>query len=525
MKRLNGVTLRVGRVFLAAATVASVTTGANAVDQVVVSGGTLEGTVAADPSVRLYKGVPFAAPPVGDLRWKPPQPVAPWPGVRRADQWGNRCVQGRVFDDIVSRDKEMSEDCLYLNVWTPAKSADAKLPVYLWFYGGGFAAGSAAEPRYDGEYLARQGIVVVEPNYRLGIFGFFAHAELTRESGRNASGNYGLLDQLAALHWVKENVAAFGGDPNNITIGGESAGSLSVSALMASPLAKGLFQKAIGESGAFFPASPGSMGEKTLAEAEQAAAQFGAAIGSKSLAELRARKAEDLLAATMKANPFYFGVVVDGHFLPSPVRVIYALGQQAKVPLLAGWNSSELSMSVVFDRNKPTPATFPERLRQAFKDQAEAAAKMYPASTDAETLQSAADLASDQFIVYSTWKWIEMQAKTGKSPVYRYQFDRVAPDPRGAGRFGAVHASEIHYAFNTLDSKQAAWMPEDRKTALTMSAYWVNFIKTGDPNGAGLAPWPEFGKSREVMHIDAVSQAAPEEHRARYEFLDSIASK
>jgi para-nitrobenzyl esterase len=522
MNGSNRVPLWVG-LLLWTATV-TITTVAGAADLVKISSGTLEGTVATDPSVRLFKGVPFAAPPVGDLRWKPPQPLAPWPGVRKADEWGNRCVQGRVWDDILSRDKEMSEDCLYLNVWTPAQSADARLPVYLWFYGGGFAAGAASEPRYDGEYLAKQGIVVVEPNYRLGIFGFFAHPELTKESGRNASGNYGLLDQVAALRWVKENAAAFGGDPNNITIGGESAGSLSVSALMASPLSKGMFQKAVGESGAFFPASPGSMAEKALAEAEQAGVKFASSVGATSLAELRAKKANELLAA-IGTNHFLFGVIVDGYFLPSPVRTIYANGEQAHVPLLAGWNSSELGMSVVFNPNRPTPATFPATLRQVFKDQAEAAAKVYPASTDAETLQSAADLASDQFIVYSTWKWIEVHMQTGKAPVYRYQFDRVAPDPSGAGRFGAVHASEIHYAFNTLDSKQAAWQPEDRKTALTMAACWANFIKTGDPNGPGMAAWPEFGKSHEVMHIDAVSKAAPEEHRARYEFLDSLAVK
>jgi para-nitrobenzyl esterase len=523
MDCLSCVALRVGPFLLAA--VAATATIAGTADLVKISSGTLEGTVAADPSVRLFKGVPFAAPPVGDLRWKAPQPVAPWPGLRKADEWGNHCMQGLVWDDILPRGKAASEDCLNLNVWTPAKSRDDKLPVYLWFYGGGFAVGASSEPRYDGEYLARQGIVVVEPNYRLGVFGFLAHPELTKESGHGASGNYGLLDQVAALRWVRENIAAFGGDPNNVTIGGESAGSASVGGLMASPLSKGLFHKAIGESGAFFPSPSRSMDAGSLVEAERAGVQFASSVGAASLADLRAKKADELLTATMKANPFLFGPIVDGHFLPAPVPAIYARGEQARVPLLAGWNSSELSSAVAMAQDKPTPAVFADTLRQQFKDHAQAASQLYPASTQEETLQSAADLAGDQFIAYSTWKWIEMQTRTGQVPVYRYQFDRVAPDPSGANRFGAVHASEIQYAFGTLDSKQANWQPEDRKTSLTMAAYWANFIKTGNPNGPGLASWPEFGKAREVMHIDAASKAAPERHRARYELLDSLTGR
>lgn len=267
------------------------------------------------------------------------------------------------------------------------------------------------------------------------------------------------------------------------------------------------------------------MAEKPLAEAERAGVKFASSMGAKSLAELRAKPADEVLAALMKTNPFLFGVIVDGYFLPSTVRSIYARGEQAHVRMLAGWNSSELGMAVAMNPKKPTPATFPDTLRQQFKNKAEAALKLYPASTDDEALQSAADLASDQFISYSTWKWIEMQVATGKAPVYRYRFDRVAPDPGGASRFGAVHAVEIQYAFNTLDSKKADWQPEDRQAALAMAAYWANFIKTGNPNGTGLAPWPEFGKTRQVMHIDATCKAAPEQHRARYEFLDSLAAK
>jgi len=500
----------------------SMAISAASVDQVKVASGILEGSVGTDASVRLFKGVPFAAPPVGDLRWKAPQPVTPWKGVRKADTWPANCIQGRVFADIVSRGKEMGEDCLYLNIWTTAKGPKDKRPVFVWYHGGGFVAGSGSEPRYDGEYLAKQGIVVVNVNYRLGVFGFFSHPELTKESPQKASGNYGLLDQVEALKWVQANIAAFGGDPNSVTIGGESAGSFSVSALMASPLCKGLIHKAIGESGAFLSGSKGTLAEKSLTDAEKAGEVFADSIGAKTLADLRAKKAEDLLAEAGKGGGMRggFSPIVDGYFLPATAGAIYAKGEQARVPLLAGWNSSEMGMAVAMNPVKPTIASFSAMLQQQFKDKGEEALKVYSASTDEEAAQSMAALISDQFIVYSTWKWADVQAKV--APVYRFQFDRVVPDPAVAKSFGAAHAVEIEYVFNTLDSKKAAWQPEDRKTAQTMATYWANFIKTGNPNGAGLSHWPEFGKSHQVMHLDATSKALPEQNRARYEFLDAI---
>ena len=251
-----------------------------AADQVEVTGGVIEGTVGTDPAVRLFKGVPFAAPPVGDLRWKAPQPVVPWKDVRKADTWGTRCVQGPVWGPLRTRDAQMGEDCLYLNVWTTARSAKEKRPVLVVIPGGGFVAGSASEPRTDGEWFAKQGIVVVEANYRLGVLGFLGHPELTREGGPRGSGNYGMLDQAAALLWVKENVAAFGGDPGNVTINGESAGSLSVSAHMVSPLTKDLVHKAIGQSGAFFETPTPGLPQKTVAEKEQDGLKFAAAVGA-----------------------------------------------------------------------------------------------------------------------------------------------------------------------------------------------------------------------------------------------------
>jgi para-nitrobenzyl esterase len=522
MTLFGGIPVRLGTLVAAGVLLAAAVPAA---DHVKVDGGVLEGTVGADASVRVFKGVPFAAPPVGDRRWKAPQPVAAWTGVRKADQWGTRCMQGPVFGPLNSREKEMGEDCLYLNVWTTARSADEQRPVLFVIHGGGFAAGSSSEPRTDGEWYARQGIVVVASNYRLGVFGFLAHPELTKESDGRGSGNYGMLDQTAALLWVKRNVATFGGDPNNVTVNGESAGSMSVSALMASPLTRGLVHKGIGQSGGFFPSPTRGMAEKPLAQKEQEGVEFATSVGAASLADLRAKPADELLAAAMKTRGgFGYSPGVDGYFLPQPVAAFYAAGQQAKIPLLAGWTSSELGMAVAMNPQKPTPATFPDQLKKQFGARADAALKLYPASSEAETLQSAADVGSDLFISYSTWKWIEAHLKTGGAPVYRYRFDRALPDPNGSNRFGAAHASDIEYSFNTLDSKKSPWQAEDRQVAETMARAFAHFVKTGNPNGPGVPDWPEFGRTRQVMYLDAVSKAAPEQHRPRYELIDSVAA-
>ena len=496
-----------------------------AADHVKIDTGTLEGMVGTDPSVRVFRGVPFAAPPVGDLRWKAPRPAAAWTGVRKADTWGTRCMQGPMWGPLLTRDTQMGEDCLYLNVWTTARAAKAKQPVLVMFHGGGFAAGSASEPRTDGEWFAKQGIVVVEPNYRLALLGFMAHPELTKESGGHGSGNYGMLDQAAALEWVRRNVAAFGGDPGNVTINGESAGSMSVSALMASPLTKHLVHKAIGQSGAFFASPSRGLAEKTLAEKEQDGVKFAESVGAKSLADLRAKPADELLAAVMKTGGWGYSPGVDGYFLTEKVADTYAAGKQSRIPLLAGWTSAEMGMAVAMDPKKPTAATFPDKLKEQFKDEAEAALGVYPAASDEQALQSASDLASDLFIAYSTWKWIEVHGRTAGAPVYRYRFNRALSEPNGSNRFGAAHASDIEYSFHTLDSKKADWKPEDREAERAMAGYFANFVKTGDPNGAGLPPWPEFGKARQVMQIDGVSRAVPEQDRSRYQFLDAYVAK
>lgn len=492
-----------------------------------VDGGVIEGTAGAKPGVRIFKGIPYAAPPVGALRWREPQPVVKWSGVRAADHFGPRCMQAPVYADMIFRDSGNSEDCLQLNVWTPAKSASDRLPVMLWIHGGGFQAGASSEPRQDGEVLATKGVIIVSINYRMGIFGFYAHPDLTKESAHHASGNYGLLDQAQALRWVHHNIKAFGGDPAKITVFGESAGSFSVSALMASPTSRELIAGAIGESGAFFGPT---LAAKSLAEGEEQGVKFASA-ESGDLAALRAMPADKLLAAASAKGGAGFNPIIDGYFFPELPAEIFASGKQSHVPLLAGWNSDEMPYMVLMSKDKPTP----ERLATQFHDKYPADEKAleaaYSASNDQEAMQAARELSSDQFIGYSTWKWIDMQSRTGEKPVYRYSFSRVRPSKPGAmmgpikaSDLGAVHASEIEYVFGALDSnKTFDWQPDDYKVSELMQTYWTNFAKTGDPNGSGVPKWGSYSgpsDARQVMHLDVNAHSAPEGHRDRYEALD-----
>ena len=468
--------------------------------------GVLEGVVSADGKVRTFKGIPYAAPPVGPLRWKAPQPAPSWTGVRKAVDYGPRCMQGRIFDDMVFHDDGPSEDCLYLNLWMP-EGAAGRLPVMVWIYGGGFAAGSSSEPRQDGGNLSKMGVLVVSMNYRLGVFGFFSHPELARESGRNASGNYGLLDQLAALRWVHDNIATFGGDPGNVTIFGESAGSLSVSALMASPLARGLFQRASGESGAFFGAT---LPMRPHAQTEETDMKFAeSSLGTVSLEKLRALPAAQILEAAMKQKGLRFVPNIDGYFLPEDAQTVFAAGRQSPVPLLAGWNADEGGNRSIFATEAPTRENFIAYARKRFGARAEEFLQLYPASTDAQAKRSAQDLAGDQFIAHATWKWIDLHHQTGRSPVFRYRFDQALPlSPSAASKPGAeptaYHSAEIEFVFRVLSSKELPWRPEDRQLSELMASYWTNFAKTGDPNGPGLPRWLKPGTDPPFRSLDAV---------------------
>jgi para-nitrobenzyl esterase len=520
---------------------AAVTQPAFGADRVKIANGILESTVPPKDGVRSFKGIPFGQPPAGDLRWREPQPVKDWKVARNADQFGPRCMQRTSPNaDYWFRSNGMSEDCLYLNVWTPAKSGNEKLPVLFYVFGGGFQNGDGSEPRYDGENMARKGMVAVSINYRTNIFGFFVHPELTKESTHHAAGNYGLLDQVAALRWVQKNIAAFGGDPKRITIAGESAGSIAVSALMASPLSRDMIAGAIGESGAMTSSLP----PQPLAEAEQNGLKFASAAGADTLAALRAMSAEQIQEATTKVQGVRFSTTLDGYFLTKPLTAIYEAGEQAKVPLLAGSNTQEQAARLVLGEGDATPETLAGAIRKFYGDNADDVVKAYAASTADEVYQAAMHLASARFIAFSTWKWTELQAKTGGKPVYRYLYARPrpqylgmpgqAPPPdaasgtRAAGPRGAVHSAEIQYALGNLDlDKRYTWEPADYEVAKTMQGYFVNFIKTGNPNGSGQPKWPEYRSDNNYqrMRIDVKSRAEPEADRDRYLALDAATAK
>jgi para-nitrobenzyl esterase len=493
---------------------------------------TLSGVVEGknDGPVQAFLGIPYAQPPVGDLRWKPPAPAASWKGIRKATEFGAHCLQGNVFGDMTFRDAGGSEDCLTLNVWVPAKPSSAKLPVLVWIYGGGFVAGSTSEGRQDGTHLAQQGVVVISMNYRLGVFGFLVHPELAKESGRDSAGNYGLLDQLLALHWVHDNIASFGGDPGNVTIFGESAGSFSVCAQMASPLAKGLFQKAIGESGAAFSRSGLSFDPMSV-RAEKDAKLISEKLGVHTLAELRALPAQKILDAFIppQSRGFDFGPDIDGYFLPEPVPAIFAAGKQNDVPLLAGWNHDEGSFEIAFAPQKPTAESLKATAEKDFGDKAAEFLRLYPTDTDEHVLRSAEDYAGDLFIALSTWDWLESQSKTGKQPIYRYRFDMAPRSSKAdAPKMGAYHSAEIEYVFGQLDSKaDVPWRAEDRHLSEQMQQYWANFARSGDPNGPGLPKWPTYAAADgwSFMVLDAHPSAQKDDLRDRYLFLTGALTK
>jgi para-nitrobenzyl esterase len=503
------------RVLLTIAAV--VATAAAASAAVKVEQGLLEGR--SEDGLTVYRGIPFAAPPVGNLRWRAPQPPAKWQGARQADAYAPYCVQNN-FGPNYTRAK-MSEDCLYLNVWTPAKTPKDRIPVLVWIHGGGFAAGANSEPLFDGDVLAKKGVVLVNITYRLGNLGFLAHPELSKETANRVSGNYGLLDQVAALKWIKKNIAAFGGDPDKVTIFGESAGGISVSMLAASPLAKGLFAGVISDSGGSFGPvrASGGPGEnmRSLASAEKDGLAFQAAAGAHSLADLRKVPAEKILAATRgMAWPN-----VDGYVIPSDQVSIYDAKAFNDTPILVGYNSDE---GLSFSRFA-SPQSYIDATKKRYDGFADALLQAYPAG-DKGHPKSARDLARDTAFGWHTWTWARKQASLGKHKAYLYYFDQHPDYPVGSPEegHGAPHGRDLPYVFGHL---KELWGGEiatdaDRRASDIMATYWTNFVKYGDPNGADVPEWPAFSEdSQQTMLLTASPRPIPVPNLQGLKILDT----
>ena len=487
---------------------------------VAVDGGRINGS--ADGDVRIYKAIPYAAPPIGTLRWQPPQAVVPWDGVRDATRFSPACFQRRRAEDsfygqIVD---QMSEDCLYLNVWTRAQP-NAQRPVMVWIHGGALTSGHGGEVTYDGTSLAKRDIVLVTINYRLGALGYLSHAMLREESAQKSSGNYGTLDQIAALKWVQKNIGAFGGDPGRVTIFGESAGSWSVNHLMASPLAKGLFHRAIGESGGGF----GSMGGASLkVDAETAGERFVSALlgngGTPTLEAMRSKSGDEVIAVT--------GAVsrpnVDGWVLPDTIYNIFAAGRQNDVPVIVGSNADEGTSLGAGGRGAMTVAEYRKYARQTAGSLAEAFLKTYPVSDDADTVEARIDSYTDQTFGWEMRTWARMM-DTVSSDAYLYFFSRVAPGA-DSQRVRAFHAAEIIYVFDNLSKSpypyaNRAYDDTDRKLSNLMASYWVNFATTGNPNAQGLPRWPVYARQAdESLEFGDAVQVRAGIRKDRLDFMD-----
>ncbi len=472
-----------------------------AVGTVKVEGGLVQGV--AEGGLAVYKGIPFAAPPTGDLRWKAPQPVAAWSGVRRADKYAPACVQSMGAPPPGG----VSEDCLYLNVWTPATSATEKLPVLVWIYGGGFNGGATSYPVHDGAKLAKRGVVLVSLAYRVGVLGFFAHPELSAESSSRSSGNYGLLDMIAGLRWISRNVAAFGGDPARVTIFGESAGGIAVSMLCASPVAKGLFRGAISQSGGSFgPSSrnpqPGE-NMRLLSDAEASGVGFAKAAGASSIKELRTLTPEKLLE-TGRGQPGMAWPIVDGYVIPGDQYRLYESGRFNDTPILVGYNSDE---GLSFTRVE-TADEYVASVRGRYGPFAGRLLAAYPTTAGGVT-RTARDLARDSAFGWHTWSWARLQSARGKGRVYYYYFDQHPPRAPGTAEadHGTPHGADVPYVFENLEGTPSA---DDRHISETMAAYWTNFAKRGDPNGGGLPAWPAFSDQNPVvMYLGPNARTGP----------------
>jgi para-nitrobenzyl esterase len=485
--------------------------------QVQVKQGKLLGT--AEDGLFVFKGIPFAKPPIGDLRWRAPQPIKKWDGVLQADKFAAGPMQGGTPPS------GKSEDCLYLNVWTPAKSAKEKVPVLVWIYGGGFGAGATSETIYNGKNLAKKGVILVSIAYRVGQLGFMAHPELSAENSKNASGNYGLLDMIAGLQWVKENIAAFGGDPNKVTIFGESAGGIAVSMLCASPLAKGLFTGAISQSGGSFgPSRPTTYpGEnmKTLKVAENEGLEYMKSAGVNSIKDLRAIEADKLPAG--RGWPAGGGwPIVDGWVIPDDQYKLYEAGKYNDTPILVGYNSDE---GASFTRTKD-PKEIISSVELRYGPFAERLLKAYPVEASSVP-KTARDLSRDAAFGWQTWSWAKLQAKTGKSKVYFYYFDQHPDYPKDSPNYGngSPHGQEVAYVFENLDKSNPQTSKTDLEISNLMGTYWTNFAKYGNPNGKDVPNWPAFtNENSKLMYFNNTAYTGPVPSEKSLEVLDSYFS-
>jgi para-nitrobenzyl esterase len=480
--------------------------------------GLVSGVPGAGADVCVFKGIPYAAPPVGDARWRAPEPVANWSGVRPADHFSAICPQVLPatnsfygLEYFQGPQPPMSEDCLYLNIWTAAKSAAERRPVMVWIHGGGNVQGYASEPCFDGEAFARKGVVLVSINYRLGIFSCFAHPELSRESARHISGNYGELDQIAALQWVRRNIAAFGGNPTNVTIFGQSSGGASINRLLVCPPARGLFQRVIIESSAVWNSRDS---KASLADMEQRGVRFAETNGVHTLKELRAMTADRLLEGFAKIR---FDPCIDGEVLPNLAVNIFSQGGQVPVPMLIGSTSDEGVFAPI------KAGTFRADIQKRFGAAADELLKLYPADSDAGAAQSKHDERRDESAAGERAE-AAAQAALGQ-PVWLYYFDRQPPG-HDRERYGAFHASEIEYVFNTQSATDRPWEKTDRELADRLIAYWVNFAATGNPNGAGLPEWPRYDPGTDLtMELGDRVGVRPVPDPAQLDFLKRFLDK
>ncbi len=484
---------------------------------IAVTGGNVSGKTEPD-GLSSFKGIPFAAPPTGVLRWKAPQSVKPWKGTLSCTRFGPAPMQANPVpfsmwtQEWLIPAKPISEDCLYLNVWTTAKSTEEKKSVLVWIYGGGFGSGGSAVPIYDGAALARKGIIVVSLQYRVGVFGFLSLPELTAESPEHASGNYGIMDQIAALEWIRDNIKKFGGDPRRVTIAGQSAGSMSVHVLGASPRAKGLFQQMIAESGAIMLETE-AHSTMRLPEAEAKGTAALRPLGQLSLQQLRALPAEELMKKAAGGS----GPVIDGWILPSTPDSIYKAGKQNTAALLTGWNQDE-----GFVEKPEDAATYKKNTKARFRDAADSILYYYPGPTDAEAAKSQLAFSRDIIFGLQNYLLAERQAMDNATPVFVYRFTRKLPATGKYVNYGAFHSGEVPYVFDNLNFVNRPWEETDRRLASEMSSYWANFVSTGNPNGQGLPLWPGYkAETRLVEQFGLQTVSSPMPDAAALHFLYS----